>query len=876
MHSDLPKRVFGLDIIRSIAILLVLACHIILFGWPFINRTTYNLLTPAANLLGIYGVELFFVLSGFLIGQIVFREIIARPALKSVIRFYIRRWFRTLPLYYLVLLLYGSYFFFNYGTVIPLPLLFFIQNFFPGALNFFTPSWSISIEEWFYLLIPLLVLAFARNKTASFFKVFSYLIIILISTRVGYVLFFHPAFDFGIKESLLVNYDALLIGVLLATIKLYHENIYKKFCHRNKTFLAAISIFFFSLYLYWIRLIHGSYDHSLFIRAFSLPILAFCFSFIIGYFENNTFINLQMNKIPPVRFFFTRISKYSYGLYLINYPIMLLTIRTYNSYMSLVFALLASFFLAAILHHFYEKPVMDLREIFAPQQDSTGNIATSIPTNNNFLIVRIPKTVLFFLFSVATTVLWSILYSWYSFPKNFRQPYFGLVNAWPVGAYFTFPIIFYTTVTFLLLTAVYSLNYLLVYKNEKISKTIKLLIGFTAILVIALNILIYPIGYKDIFYYLQELRIAYFYHQNPYVATFSQFSPDPFSPFGILKKTTLAYGPVWLLLSYAPIFLAGIYNVFISTLSYKLFNTFFVIATAILIYILVKDQKKKWLSIYLFLLNPLILFDAITNAHNDIIMTFFFLLSLFMLKKKPFFAFPLLILGVLTKVTLLIFAPILLLMLLDKNYPKKKLLISIFITISIALALSFPFWANGKILVGLMGGLTTARDLNGASLLSLVKTTVPMRSSGSSISIFINNIGILLFTVIGTLYTYYLWFKKNQKDQMIFLDIYLLFLLLVSGFYPWYFIPLIAILCLNIKKSTLFFLILLTGSGLLFYVLKYTLEDRTFQGLFLPHLSEFILLFLPFIFYASIRLYQLFGNKSELPDLMQTNTHSKE
>jgi len=84
------KRIIGLDSLRAIAILLVLMAH-------FVNKLDF---------LGLYGVELFFSLSGFLIGGILYRSMASEHcwSFKHVKSFWVRRWWRTLPNYYLFLL----------------------------------------------------------------------------------------------------------------------------------------------------------------------------------------------------------------------------------------------------------------------------------------------------------------------------------------------------------------------------------------------------------------------------------------------------------------------------------------------------------------------------------------------------------------------------------------------------------------------------------------------------------------------------------------------------------------------------------------------------------------------------------------------------
>lgn len=144
----------NLDLLRALAIIAVVLYHI--HGmWP----TEYRHFAPVAHL-GKYGVTLFFVLSGWLIGGIFFRDRdTQRPF--SITSFWARRWLRTVPPYlvgvtfaYLAVLMWRNqqfepkylYFGQNYDTEIP----------------FYLVSWSLCVEEHFYLILPLLGLFFLR------------------------------------------------------------------------------------------------------------------------------------------------------------------------------------------------------------------------------------------------------------------------------------------------------------------------------------------------------------------------------------------------------------------------------------------------------------------------------------------------------------------------------------------------------------------------------------------------------------------------------------------------------------------------------------------------------------------------------------------
>jgi peptidoglycan/LPS O-acetylase OafA/YrhL len=150
-------RNVGLDCARATAIGLVLLCH-----WGEAASHWFGFYWPpiVGAMSGFLGVELFFALSGFLVGSLLLELIERDPSLLSWWRFMVRRWLRTLPLYFFCVgalaLLWPprgdrdthllSYATFTQNLLWPMP-----QD------NWFNVSWSLSIEEWFYILFSALL-----------------------------------------------------------------------------------------------------------------------------------------------------------------------------------------------------------------------------------------------------------------------------------------------------------------------------------------------------------------------------------------------------------------------------------------------------------------------------------------------------------------------------------------------------------------------------------------------------------------------------------------------------------------------------------------------------------------------------------------------
>ena len=379
----MDNRNIGLDVIRTIAIFMVIVSHgrhILHFDSVIFGQGLWRL-----SIFGYYGVELFFVLSGFLIGRILVDMFVwggSTVPLKELEMFWIRRWFRTLPLYYLMLAVNIAY---NMG----LPYmtngyyagekynslyLCFLQNYGDNNMAFFPESWSLAVEEWFYLLFPLVMfLAIPgcnkylkkideENRDKLFFVYVCFLVIVLINlARLVYTLAYNPSWGLGIRANIFLRFDSILVGVVLAYLCVNKRDVFVYLSNKKYMFLGIIIVLLVSLY-YWI-IGPDSFSYRIFPRTLMMPLISLSFALLVSkvYF-------LKINgKIASI---FTLTSKISYSIYLIHYPLFQLawyhTLRIDDMWLKLavlIFTTTLVYLISFLCYRFYEKPVMDLREL---------------------------------------------------------------------------------------------------------------------------------------------------------------------------------------------------------------------------------------------------------------------------------------------------------------------------------------------------------------------------------------------------------------------------------------------------------------------------------------------------------------------------------
>jgi len=364
-HSGV-KRVFGLDVLRAVAILFVMALHgtglLVSTG---IGGDLASWLELQTGVLGVYGVEIFFVLSGFLIGTILLSLAPSFKNPKILLAFWQRRWFRTLPNYFLFLGINMAVLHFLSpsrlsGTI---PYFLFLQNWLWIQPRFFPESWSLAIEEWFYLLFPIVIFTFRRRLSYERAFIVSALIFLVIPTilRIIWAFSGHTDWDGEFRKVTMLRLDSIMYGVMAAQIKIIFPDFWAKF----KSILLVIGLGI--LFVAWLYIIEVGLN-DWFAKTLLFSVISLGASFLLPFCDQ-----WRVSKENIITHSFRQTALWSYSLYLCHLSVLLIVESVFPlldrqaiplSIAAWFAFYILSFAIAGFLYRYFEKPIMDLRERF--------------------------------------------------------------------------------------------------------------------------------------------------------------------------------------------------------------------------------------------------------------------------------------------------------------------------------------------------------------------------------------------------------------------------------------------------------------------------------------------------------------------------------
>jgi len=305
-------RIKQLDLLRGLAILLVLGRH------PVMKPPESGLLGLIGSTwqrFGWTGVDLFFVLSGFLIGGLLFNEFKCSSSL-NIWRFLIRRGLRIWP-GYLVLLAFmvlfaplskadGGAYNFSERLAAFAPHFLHLQNYL-GNVQMHT--WSLAVEEHFYLLLPGLLFLLFRVATseAKLFKLMAVTTAVLSVTCVALRLISAPSIPLSDLAARMnpthLRIDSLFFGVFLSAVYHLKPELFAAIARRRRT-LVALSLLLIA------PMLIVSIEDSVFVSTWGYTLL------YLGY---GCLLVWAVSATESKRFFsrgIESIGVYSYGIYL--------------------------------------------------------------------------------------------------------------------------------------------------------------------------------------------------------------------------------------------------------------------------------------------------------------------------------------------------------------------------------------------------------------------------------------------------------------------------------------------------------------------------------------------------------------------------------
>lgn len=354
----------GLDTLRALAILMVIPFHL----WQLLRGEFVGSAVKSVVKHGWAGVDLFFVLSGFLIATQLF-QLLRNESRVDFRRFYLKRMLRILPSYYFVILIYYLWPGFREKPDLGPAgsFVFFWMNYRDTASGF-SHAWSLCVEEHFYLLFPACV-ALCTSRPRLFRPELMLTLALLAEPLLRLYLWSieRPFFPFVYRQSH-THFDGLLVGIGLALIRFARPLWWEKLTSKP-----------------WLMLILGAIVvgggmalytdlHRASAYALSLSLVGWGFGFVLVAAMSPSFW-LARVKIPGA----ATIAALAFALYLTHKQMIHLATVIVGDYMeqklaTILLAMALSIAAASAIHYGIEKPVLAFRDKILRNPDAKSSV----------------------------------------------------------------------------------------------------------------------------------------------------------------------------------------------------------------------------------------------------------------------------------------------------------------------------------------------------------------------------------------------------------------------------------------------------------------------------------------------------------------------
>ena len=366
LQHPAPEKLYGLDHLRTLAIALVFFFHypgvadMPQWAWKIID-------------FGWVGVDLFFVLSGFLIARQLFSELKTTNTI-SLKHFFIKRFFRIIPVYLFVVAIYFLIPVFRERESLPAlwRFLTFTQNIGlnPSNNGTFSHAWSLCIEEQFYLVFPLLIAAlvyFKVTKKGAYLILGLFLFTCLIRLYIWNTYMAPLIGKEGGDGNFWVTWmyypthtrlDGLLVGISIAGLAVFYPALKEKLTtHANLLLTVGILILTGAYFLCFPR---NEFDAN----VFGFPLIAIGFGLmVLAAVSPGCVLYKFKSRIT------SSIAILSYSVYLIHKAVRHLCFVYFGKmgvdeegYLMLLLSIFFTIIAALILRYAIEKPFLKLRD----------------------------------------------------------------------------------------------------------------------------------------------------------------------------------------------------------------------------------------------------------------------------------------------------------------------------------------------------------------------------------------------------------------------------------------------------------------------------------------------------------------------------------